>query len=258
MLSFSDKTYKALSQVGLTDSEIRAYATLLKTKEPTASELSKNASIPYSKVYDVLSSLEEKGWVSSNNTRPTRYIAKSPSTGLDTTRQRNDDHFTKQQTIILNEIGPLYESSDSSEKPDILVLSGSAIEAKMLEVAHSCRRDVMITIPETGQMLVPRAMPRLQALYDRGVNIRVLAPQSMNIEFLKSLSRVSTTVRVKKDLFGGGIISDNQYVMILLGPEHVGAEVTDTVAIWADHAGLAKFATMYFEYLFESSEAISL
>lgn len=253
---FSDKTYKALNQMGLTASEIRAYAILLRTKEPTASELSREATIPYSKVYDVLSSLEEKGWVSSNNTRPTRYLAKSPSTGLDTTRQKHNADFAKYQEIILNEIGPLYKSSNSSEKPDILVLSGAAIESKLLEVANSCRSDVMIAIPETGKTLVPRAMPRLQVLHDRGVNIRVLAPKGMNAEFLKSLSRVSTTIRIKKDLFGGGIISDNRYVMILLGPEHVGAEVSDTVAIWADHAGLAKFAAMYFEYLFDGSEAI--
>ncbi|MYB47057.1 MAG: TrmB family transcriptional regulator [Cenarchaeum sp. SB0662_bin_33] len=253
---FSDKTYKALTQVGLTASEIRAYSALLRTKEPTASELSREANIPYSKVYDVLSSLEEKGWVSSTNTRPTRYLPRSPSTGLDTTRQRRHSDFTKHQAVILNEIGPLYESSDSSEKPDILVLSGTAIETKMLEVANSCRSDVMIAIPETGKTLVPRAMPRLQELHNRGVNIRVLAPKGMNADFLKALSRVSTTVRIKADLFGGGIISDNRYVMILLGPEHVGAEASDTVAIWADHVGLAKFATMYFEYLFDGSEAI--
>lgn len=253
---FSDKTYKALNQIGLTASEIRAYAALLKTKEPTASELSRAANIPYSKVYDILSSLEEKGWVSSNDTRPTQYLAKSPSTGLDTTRQKHNADFTKYQAIILNEIGPLYESSDSSEKPDILVLSGTAIEAKMLEMANSCRSSVMIAIPETGKALVPQAVPRLQALHNRGVDIRILAPKGMNAEFLKSLSRVSTTIRMKKDLFGGGIISDNRYVMILLGPEHVGAATSDTVAIWADHAGLAKFATMYFEYLFDGSEII--
>ena len=242
--------------MGLTASEIRAYATLLRTTEPTASDLSQEAGIPYSKVYDVLSSLEEKGWVSSNNSRPTRYIARSPATGLDTMRQQHDADFVKYQNTILSEIGPLYESSDSSEKSDILVLSGSAIEAKMLEVADSCRSDVMIAIPETGQTLVPRAMPRLRALHDRGVNIRVLAPKGMNSEFLKSLSRVSSTVRVKQDLFGGGIISDGRYVMILLGPERVGDMASDPVAIWADHVGLAKFATNYFEYLFEGSEAV--
>lgn len=255
-MSFSDQTQRALTHLGLTSSEIRAYSTLLRAGEPTASELSKEAKVPYSKVYDVLSSLERKGWVSSNDTRPTRYIARSPATGLDTMKQQRDVDFASYQNVILSEVGPLYESSDSAEKPDILVLSGAAIEPKMLEVADSCRSDVMIAIPDAGQMLVPRAMPRLRALHDRGVRIRVLAPQSMNPDFLKSLSRVADDVRTKQELFGGGIISDSRYVMILLGPERVGAEASDTAAIWADHPGLARFAATYFEYLLEDSQRV--
>jgi len=57
-------------------------------------------------------------------------------------------------------------------------------------------------------------------------------------------------------LFGGGIISDKRYVVILLGPETVGEGSTDIVAIWADHAGLAGFARQYFEYLLKESKEV--
>jgi len=55
-------------------------------------------------------------------------------------------------------------------------------------------------------------------------------------------------------LFGGGIISDKKYVVILLGPEVAGENSSDIVAIWADHAGLAGFARQYFEYLLKDSK----
>ena len=59
---------------------------------------------------------------------------------------------------------------------------------------------------------------------------------------------------MKKGLFGGGIISDKRYVVILLGPEISDSSSSDIVAIWADHPGLAKFAREYFEYLLKDSK----
>ena len=254
-VSFSDNTRRALVRLGMSASEIRAYSALLRAAKPTAAELSQEAGVPHSKIYDVLGSLEAKGWVGSSDSRPNRYFAKSPGTGLETTRQSREADFERDRSTILNELTPIYERGDSTEKPDILVLSGPAIEAKMLEVADSCRSEVMIAVPEAGRRLVPLALPRLRALHDRGVRIMVLAPTGIDEATLRHLSRVSTTVRVKEGLFGGGIIADGRYVMILLGPERADAEASDTVAIWADHAGLARFAGKYFEYLFEGSRA---
>ncbi|MCD6470699.1 TrmB family transcriptional regulator, partial [Candidatus Bathyarchaeota archaeon] len=56
--------------MGLTEYEIRAYLHLLKYGLLTASRLSEMAGIPYSKIYEVLNSLERKGWVKSQESRP--------------------------------------------------------------------------------------------------------------------------------------------------------------------------------------------
>ncbi len=66
----------------------------------------------------------------------------------------------------------------------------------------------------------------------------------------------NATVKIKGGLFGGGIISDKKYVVILLGPETSGDGSSDIVAIWADHAGLAGFARQYFEYLLKDSKEV--
>ena len=77
----------------------------------------------------------------------------------------------------------------------------------------------------------------------------------MDRESLKALARVST-VKVKKGLFGGGIISDKRYVVILLGSINEPSE-GEAVAIWADHSGLAVFAREYFEYLLKDAKSVS-
>jgi sugar-specific transcriptional regulator TrmB len=167
-----------------------------------------------------------------------------------------ENDFSQNQTIILNELVPLYEKSGTSEKPDIWVLSGAInIASKILEMVESCKNEVMIALPEAGQELVRQALPKLRSLHDKGVDITILTSDKMDKESLKAISRVAT-VKIKKGLFGGGIISDKRYVVILLGPEMGEMTTSDLVAIWADHAGLAGFARQYFEYLLKDSKVI--
>ncbi|MCY4489927.1 MAG: TrmB family transcriptional regulator [Thaumarchaeota archaeon] len=255
-MSISDKTRKALDKIGLTGYEIKTFSALLKSEGLIASDLSQKSGVPYSKIYEVLGTLEEKGWIGSDDSRPTKYFAKSPATGLETTKQKMEDDFTQNKSVILNELVPLYEKSGISEKPDIWVLSGAInIAAKILDMVESCRTEVMVALPEAGQELIRQALPKLRSLHDRGVSITVLTSDKMDKEALKAITRMAT-VKVKKGLFGGGIISDKRYVVILLGPEMGGAQSSDLVAIWADHAGLAGFARQYFEYLLKDSRKI--
>lgn len=253
-MSISDKTKKSLEKIGLTSYEIKTFSALLKTGELTASDLSQKSGVPYSKIYEVLGTLEEKSWISSDDSRPTKYFAKSPSTGLESTKQKMENDFSKNQSIILNELVPLYEKSGTSEKPDIWVISGALnIASKILEMVESCRNEVMIALPEAGEDLVKQALPKLRSLHDKGVDITILASDKIDKEAIKAIKRVAT-VKIKKGLFGGGIISDKKYVVILLGPEIAGENSSDIVAIWADHAGLAGFARQYFEYLLKDSK----
>ncbi len=255
-MSISDNSRKALEKIGLTSYEIRTFSSLLKTGELTASELSQKSGVPYSKIYEVLGTLEEKGWIGSDDSRPTKYFAKSPATGIETTKQKAESEFKENQNIILKELVPLYEKSGTSERPDIWVLSGAAnIAAKILEMVETCRNEVLIALPEASEELVKQALPKLRLLHDKGIEITVLTSDKMDKESLKAISRVAT-VKVKKGMFGGGIISDKRYVVILLGPEVGTSDTSETVGIWADHTGLAGFAREYFEYLLKDSKKL--
>jgi len=255
-MSISDKTRKSLDKIGLTSYEIRTFTALLKAGEITASELSQKSGVPYSKIYEVLGTLEEKGWAGSDDSRPTKYFAKSPATALDTTKQKKEQDFKENQNIILSELIPLYEKSGTSERPDIWVLSGTVnIASKVLEMVELCKNEVLIAIPKASEDLVKQALPKLRLLHDKGVNVTILTSDNLDKESLKAITRVAK-VKVKKGLFGGGIISDKRYVVILLGPEVSDSTSADMVAIWADHAGLAGFAREYFEYLLKDSKEV--
>lgn len=253
-MSITDKTRKALEGMGLTGYEIKTLSVLLKSGGLTASDLSHRSGVPYSKIYDVVGSLEDKEWIGSDDSRPTKYFAKSPATGIESMRHKMENDFLQSQKMILSELVPLYEKSGTSERPDIWVLSGAInIATKILEMVDTCKREVMVAMPEAGEDLVRQALPKLRFLHDRGVDITLLISDKMNGTHVEALKRVAT-VKIKKGLFGGGIISDQRYVVILLGSDVTGSGTSDVVAIWADHAGLAGFARQYFEYLLSDSK----
>jgi sugar-specific transcriptional regulator TrmB len=255
-MSLSDKARKALEKIGLTSYEIKTYSALLKTGQINASDLSQKSSVPYSKIYEVLGTLEEKGWIGSDESRPTQYFAKPPSTAIENTRQAQEVEFKNNESAILKELTPLYEQSGTSERPDIWVLSGVVnIASKILEMVDSCRNEVLIAIPKVAEDLAKEALPKLRLLHDRGVDITILVSEDANSETLKALSRVAK-VKIKKGLFGGGVISDKRYVVILLGEDLGTSGSAEAVAIWADHSGLAGFAREYFEYLLKESKDV--
>ncbi|MCD6479517.1 TrmB family transcriptional regulator [Candidatus Bathyarchaeota archaeon] len=73
---------QSMRVLGFTPYEARAYHTLVRYGEMTARELSSLSGIPYSKTYEVLSRLQEKGFVEVQKARPMRFKAVAPRDAL--------------------------------------------------------------------------------------------------------------------------------------------------------------------------------
>jgi hypothetical protein len=90
-------------------------------------------------------------------------------------------------------------------------------------------------------------------LQEKGVKIDVLASEEANPETVRAISRVAE-VRLKNNMFGGGVIGDSKHVMILLSEGRSETGNFEPTAIWAEHIGLARFAKDYFHYLWADAE----
>src|SRR5438034_10965511 len=102
-MSVSEKTRRALKEFGLTEYEAKVYVSLVESGTQTASELSRTASIPYSKIYEILGNLERKGWVETEQGRPSKYYAKAPATALEQSRIRFETPLESSQTDAVGE-----------------------------------------------------------------------------------------------------------------------------------------------------------
>jgi sugar-specific transcriptional regulator TrmB len=249
----SDKAKKAMEVIGLTSYEIKAYTTLLTEGSLTAQELSARSGVPYSKIYEVLGKLEEKGWIESDNSRPTKFYPRSPATAVESMRMRIESEMKEAEGVIMSELMPLYNKSGIKERPEIWVLRGLYnIVAKVKEVILASEKELLIALPAVASSISKQMQPLLRELKDKGVRIAIIAAESTSEDILRALSRVAD-VRLKDSMFGGGVISDSKQVILLLASERLSNE---PLAILAEHTGLASFAREYFNYLWQDAKQI--
>lgn len=252
-MMISDKAKRAMESIGLTSYEIKAYTTLLAEGALTAQELSMRSGVPYSKIYEVLGKLEEKGWIESDESRPTKFYARSPATALEAMRMRLENEMRDAGSVIVGELMPLYERSGMKEKPEIWVLRGlHNILAQVREVILGCEKELLVALPAIAEGMTRQIQPVLRQLREKGVRIAILASESSNSEMIRALSRVAD-IRIKDSMFGGGVISDSRQVILLLASERISNE---PLAILAEHTGLAGFAREYFNYLWKEARDV--
>lgn len=248
---FSEKLRRAFHKIGLTEYEMRAYLALLQHGEMTANQISDAAEIPYSKVYEVLESLEEKGWIGSEGGRPARYYPRSLSTALEITRMRIERDLKKVEEVLLAELPAL--SKGVREKHDIWVLRGELnILSKLRSLLAGCELELQIATPWMNREIMSLLLPTLTSLKMKGGRIQVMLSSECSRSLAARLSEYAE-VRVRDQLFGGGVIADSSETMIILGEE---GRMQPALAIWSDHAGLARIAKIYFEHLWNGSEPL--
>jgi len=241
---------RVLRELGLTDYETRAYLALLERGVLTASQVSENAGVPYSKVYETLTSLERKGWIETDQGRPGRYYPKAPSEALATAKMQMEEKLKTWEKTISSELQPFYEKREIREKPDIWILRGElSTVAKLREMLEKTKSELMVAAPIFPKALADSVTPILQRLQSTNVKILFMTSRqaaSWNLKELESIAEV----RVRDHMFGGGVIVDGKEAILFLG------EDKPTLVIWSNHIGLVQFAKDYFQHLWNSSRTM--
>ena len=254
-MPISDRARRSLQEFGLTDYEIRSYTSLLEMGPATASELSETSGVPYSKIYEVLGSLEKKGWIEMEHGRPSRYYPKPPSVAMEITKSQLESALKTNEALVLDELQPIYEKKGVRERPDIWIVRGDFnVLAQVRETVEHVQREILAAVPALPDSVAEPLIPLIKTIVERGVKVQLMTMKTPMTETMMKLTKLCE-VRVREQMFGGGIIADGREVILLLGQE--GDEAI-SLAIWSDHIGLAKFAKNYFEYLWADSKSTKL
>lgn len=244
-----EKAQRSLRELGLTDYEARAYAGLVSAGPSAAGELSELVNIPYSRIYDILSRLERRGWVEVQSGRPARYKAKAPAEVVRLLKTEQERQLKELGDSIVKELEPLYERRAEVKRPDIWIIRGErSLLAKAGEMLARAQVEALISLPRLTKEVTGLGS-FLPALGAKNIAVRVLTSERPKLRRSELPSNLE--IKKRKTLFGGGVIVDGKEVLLVLGG---GGEL---VGIWSDEIGLARFAKEYFEYLWKDSSVVS-
>ncbi len=247
-MSINENTRDALREMGLNAYEIDAYIVLLEGGQMTAMEISQQATVPYSKMYEVLNSLKEKGWIKSSETRPFKYYPVPPLEATRFTKLRLEDKYLNWENTVAENLQPLYEKRELVERTDMLILRGQqAVLSKLEEVLKKASLEIVIAAPEFAKPVIALAEPLLGSGLKKTVSVKLMAAgKKQDWLFLRKFPGLSE-LRTRDHMFGGGVIADGKEAMLFLG------EDKPTLVIWSNHVGLVGFAREYFQFLWDSS-----
>ncbi|MBI4739344.1 TrmB family transcriptional regulator [Candidatus Woesearchaeota archaeon] len=234
-----------LKDFGLNTYESKLWTALLSRGVSTAGELSDIANVPRSRSYDVLESLEKKGFIIMKLGKPIKYVAVSPEEVLERVKKKVNEEADKQTKIleslhgseILGELTLLH--NQGVEMVDPTDLSGAVkgrnnvynhIES-LIKNAES-RVDIMTT----SQGLAREAdvfKNALQKAKDRKVKVRIAAPLTKETEKALKDLRGLAEVRHTNTLKARFCLVDKKHMTFML-LDDADVHPTYDVGIWVN------------------------
>ncbi|MBP8613603.1 MAG: TrmB family transcriptional regulator [Firmicutes bacterium] len=165
----------SMVQLGFTEYEAKTYLALLKDNPATGYQISKNAGIPRSMVYEALGRLSNKGAVMSIPTGDTTRYAPIPvTTLLDTLRHKYEDALDTAQEVL---------SKEESQAPQEQVwnLSGyDLVISRAREMVRHSKKEILGFLDDRTLVVL---FSDLKDAYDRGISTRLILIGEAEVDF---------------------------------------------------------------------------
>ena len=233
-----------LKNLGLNSYESRIWVALLSRGVSTAGELSDIANVPRSRSYDVLESLEKKGFAITKIGKPIKYIAVNPTEVVERVKKNmKEDADTKVKrleelkgTEILTELNALHNQGIELVEPSELSgsLKGRHNLYNHLETTIK-NAEKSVTIMTTTQGFLRKVeglKPVFEKLKKRGVKVRIAAP--LTKECNAAIKDISGVADVRNtDSKGRFVVVDGkEMVFMIMDDQEV--HPTYDVGIWVN------------------------
>ena len=147
------ETIKKIKSLGLNTYEVKIWTALLSRGVSTAGELSDIANVPRSRSYDVLESLEKKGFVVMKLGKPIKYLAVPPKEVLENVRGQIEKSTEKHISYIsgssfsnlINNLQEVHESAVGVNEEVVAVLKGKNIQKHICFLFKNAKKEILLS-----------------------------------------------------------------------------------------------------------------
>jgi HTH-type transcriptional regulator, sugar sensing transcriptional regulator len=240
--------------------EAKVWTALLSRGVSTAGELSNISDVPRSRTYDILESLEKKGFIVMKIGKPIKFVALKPEEVVErvkknlvvTAQQKSKRLEELKGDDVLLELTSLFENGVKFVEPSDLSgsLRGRQNMYNHLDMmVRSAEKSITIATTEDGiNRKIEALLPSLEKAKKRGVNLKIAAPiTSTNLKVAKHLSKIAEIKDTAgKNLTGRFAIIDGSQLMFMLTDDATVHPNYD-VAVWISTDYFAKVLDQMFD-----------
>jgi len=240
--------------------EVKIWTALLSRGVSTAGELSDIANVPRSRSYDVLESLEKKGFVVMKLGKPIKYIAVPPSEVVERVKKNMKEEADEKikrlenlkSTDVVTELNTLHSQGIELIEPSDL--SGSLrgrhnlYNHLELTIRNAERAVTIMTTTQGFLRKVEGLKPVFEKLKKRGVSVRIAAPITKESkDAIKELAGVAEVRNVNNPKARFCIVDNKDVIFMIMDDKDV--HPTYDVGIWVK----APFFASALNSLFDSA-----
>jgi HTH-type transcriptional regulator, sugar sensing transcriptional regulator len=231
--------------------EVKVWTSLLSRGVSTAGELSNISDVPRSRTYDILESLEKKGFIVMKLGKPIKFIALKPEEVIERVKKNLVTHaYEKAKRLdgikkneVLGELTNLYTQGIEFVEP--ADMSGS-IKGRQNVYNHldmmlkNAKKDVVVVTTAEGlNRKIEALKSTIEKARKRGVIVKVAAPITAdNYKVAKELSKVADVRALSKEQGRFAIVDGEQMMFMLLDDKTVHPNYD--VGVWLASEFFAK------------------
>jgi len=247
--------------------EVKVWTALLSRGTSTAGELSNISDVPRSRTYDILESLEKKGFIVMKLGKPIKFVALKPEEVIERVKKnlvKDAQEKTKRlETLkgdeVLGELSTLFTQGIKFVEPSDL--SGSLKGRQNLYnhldmmVRDAEKTVTIVTTKEGLNRKLEVLMPSLEKCKKRGVAVRIAAPiDSNNIKIARELKKVADVKNLEK-IKARFIIIDSKEIMFMLLDDEKFHPNYD-VGVWINTEFFAQALEQMFDLVWKDIKSV--
>ena len=244
-----------LKDFGLNSYEGKLWVALLSRGISTAGELSDISNVPRSRAYDVLESLEKKGFIIVKVGKPIKYLAVPPHEVVERVKkkinkdaeQRTDTLNQLKESEVLEELNSLHANGIELVNPTDksgAFRGRNKIYEHLATMIKNARKTITLTTTKGGlERKNDLLYSSLKKAFKRGIQIRITAPTGANKEALTQFSKIAEVKNTKNNV--RFCVVDNKELLLALTDDKKTHQNYDC-AVWID----APYFVEYFNLCF--------
>jgi len=249
---------KKIKDFGLNSYEAKIWTALLSRGVSTAGELSDIAGVPRSRSYDILESLEKKGFIIMKIGKPIKYLALPPEEVVDRVKKRVAQQAQERAvnleqlrgSELLKELNVLHTQGIDMVNPTDLtgIIKGrNQVYNHLSTMIKNAKKSVFLMTSEDGLIRKHRHFGKvLKKASEKGVSIKIMSPLTSKSKDVVGELKEFADVQNVKSLNGRFCIIDNKELAFMLMDDTKVHPAYDT-AVWVNTPLFAETLSKVFE-----------